>query len=145
MSPTPGGATAAFFDSNVLLYLLSRDQARAARAQELLAQGGHLSVQVLNECAHVARRKAGLGWDEIGDWLAIVRRFCRVHALTERTHDEARALAARYGLGLYDAAIVAAATQAGCTRLWTEDLQHGQLFPGGLRVLNPFLAQVPLR
>lgn len=135
---TPPVGTDAFFDSNVLLYLLSPDAAKAERAQQLLAAGGHVSVQVLNECAHVARRKARMEWAEIAEWLAIVRRFCRVHPLTAEGHDEALALAARHGLGVYDAGIVASAARAGCVTLWSEDLQHGQRFPGGVRVLNPF-------
>ncbi len=47
----------AFFDSNVLIYLLSDDQAKASRAEELLGRGGTISVQVLNEITNVARRK----------------------------------------------------------------------------------------
>jgi predicted nucleic acid-binding protein len=46
-----------FFDTNVLLYLLSNDAAKADRAEALLASGGVVSVQVLNEFASVAKRK----------------------------------------------------------------------------------------
>ena len=48
---------APFVDTNVLLYLLSDDQAKADRAEALLAQRVVISVQVLNEFANVARRK----------------------------------------------------------------------------------------
>ena len=47
-----------FFDTNVLLYLLSADAAKADRAEELLAIGGTISVQVLNEFADVASQQA---------------------------------------------------------------------------------------
>ena len=43
-----------FFDSNVLLYLASNDVAKANRAEALLADGGTISVQVLNEMSNVA-------------------------------------------------------------------------------------------
>ena len=46
-----------FLDTNVVLYLLSADAAKADRAEELLAGGGIISVQVLNEFAAVASRK----------------------------------------------------------------------------------------
>ena len=46
-----------FFDTNVLLYLLSGDQAKANAAETLVASGGIVSVQVLNEFASVATRK----------------------------------------------------------------------------------------
>ena len=47
--------TKAFFDTNVLLYLLSEDAAMADRAEEIIAIGGVISVQILNEFASVAR------------------------------------------------------------------------------------------
>ena len=54
-----------FFDTNVLLYLLSGDPEKADRAEALLAQGGVISVQILNEFAAVASRKLGLSYPEI--------------------------------------------------------------------------------
>jgi len=44
-------AAESFFDTNVLLYLLSKDAAKADLAEALLATGGVVSVQVLNEFA----------------------------------------------------------------------------------------------
>jgi predicted nucleic acid-binding protein len=52
--------TDAFFDTNVLLYLLSGDASKADRAEALVAAGGIISVQVLNEFASVASRKLGM-------------------------------------------------------------------------------------
>ena len=49
-----------FLDSNIVLYLASEDLPKADRAQELVAEGGTISVQVLNEIANVSRRKMGL-------------------------------------------------------------------------------------
>ena len=49
-----------------------------------------------------------------------------------------RALAERYGLSVYDAMIVATALIAGCTTLWSEDMQNGLLVEGQLRIMNPF-------
>lgn len=49
--------TETFFDTNVLLYLLSGDAAKADRAETLVAAGGVINVQVLNESASVASRK----------------------------------------------------------------------------------------
>jgi predicted nucleic acid-binding protein len=128
----------AFFDTNVVLYLISADPGRADIAEATVSGGGHLSVQVLNEFASVARRKAGLDWSEIGEVLGAVRQMCRVHSLTVATHDTARELAQRHGLALYDASIVASALLAGCNVLYSEDLQDGQRFGGALQVRNPF-------
>ena len=131
-------AAEAFYDTNVVFYLLSGDTAKADRAEELLASGGRISVQVLNEFAAVASRKLGMGWADIGEILAQVRSVCRVDALTIETHERGLAIASRYRLNLYDAMIVSSAVLAGCTLLYSEDLQDGQVFDGQLTVRNPF-------
>lgn len=130
----------AFLDTNVLLYLIASDEHKADTTERILARGGHISVQVLNEFMHVARRKAGLAWTEVDEVLTQVRRMCRVHPLRVETHDRGRVLAERYRLSIYDALIVASAESAKCRVLLTEDLQHGQRFESGLRVRNPFVS-----
>lgn len=127
-----------FFDTNVLLYALAEEDRRTPRADALLEQGGTISVQVLNEFAAVARRKLRLDWQEITGLIAIARRLCGpVIPLTLDTHEAARLLAERYRLSFYDALIVATAQEAGCTTLWTEDLQDGQIIDR-LTIRNPF-------
>ena len=127
-----------FFDTNVLLYLLSADAAKADRAESLLADGGTISAQVLNEFASVALRKLEMTVAELREILEPVRSVCQVEPVTEDTHDRALALVERYGFSFYDALLIAAALRAGCTRLYSEDLQHGQLIDRQVRILNPF-------
>jgi predicted nucleic acid-binding protein len=127
-----------FFDTNILLYLTSAESAKADRAEALLAAGGHISVQVLNEFAAVATRKFAMPWTEVGEILGTVREVCNVEALTLETHDRAREIAARYRYGFYDALIIASALIAGCTLLYSEDLQSGQRIDGKLVIKNPF-------
>ena len=133
-----GRMSAEFADTNVVLYLLDDGQ-KADRAEELLATGPRISVQVLNETLVNCRRKAGLGWAETGEFLAAIRSLCPVEPLTLETHDVGRALAERYGVSVYDAMIVAAALIAGCTTLWSEDMQDGLVVEGQLRIANPFV------
>jgi predicted nucleic acid-binding protein len=127
-----------FFDTNVILYLLSADATKADRAEELLAIGGMVSVQVLNEFASVAQRKLGMTWLEIREILAQVRVVCPVEPVSVDTHDRALQVAERYGVSWYDALIVAAALLAGCATLYSEDMQHGQVFERQLTICNPF-------
>jgi len=127
-----------FFDTNVVLYLLSADVAKANRAEELIALGGTLSVQVLNEFVAVASRKLRMPWSEIRDVLSQIRRVCAIEPITLETHDRALHIAERYGLSIYDALIVAAALLAGCKTLHSEDMQDGQVIEGTLRIRNPF-------
>ncbi len=130
----------AFIDSNVALYLLSADTAKADRAEAVIAAGGVISVQVLNEITSVTRRKLGMSWDETNEVLAGLRAACPVEPLTTQTHDTGRRLAERYGLSVYDAMIASSALLAGCDRLYSEDMQHGMLMDGTLQICNPFLA-----
>lgn len=127
-----------FLDSNVVLYLLSADSAKADRAEALLKTSPLISVQVLNEITYVCRRKLNMDWDEIALFLDLVRGFCKVVPLTEDVHDKARRLAERHGWSFYDACIVAAAS--GCETLYSEDMNHGQKLDNGLVICNPFRA-----
>jgi predicted nucleic acid-binding protein len=127
-----------FFDTNVLLYLLSEDLAKADRAEELVANGGVISVQVLNEFAAVASSKLGMPWSEINEVLLPIRAVCEIEAMTLETHNRGLEIADRYGFSLFDAMIVASALCAGCQTLFSEDLQDGQVLEGQLTIRNPF-------
>ena len=130
-----------FFDTNVVLYLLSADTAKADRAEELLAVGGTISVQVLNEFVAVASRKLHMSWVEIREVLAQIRAVCAVEPITIETHERALRVAERYGLSIYDALIVSAALLAGCKTIHSEDMQHGQVIERHLTVRNPFASK----
>jgi predicted nucleic acid-binding protein len=129
---------ASFFDTNVLLYLFSNDPVKADRAEALLRDGGMISVQVLNELTHVARRKMRMTWSETRSLLAMLRGLLTVQPLTLEIHETGLALAERYGLSTYDAMIAAAALEAGCETLWSEDMQHGMALSERLQIANPF-------
>jgi len=130
--------TKVFLDSNVALYLLSSDSAKANRAESLMAEGGVISVQVLNEVANVMRRKLSMSWGETGDVLDAIRAVCTTEPLTEQTHDTGRRVSERYGLSVYDSMIVAAALLAECSVLYSEDMLNGLVIDQKLRVVNPF-------
>ena len=127
-----------FLDSNVILYLASRQQAKADRAEALIATGGTISVQVLNEIANVSRRKMRMSWVETRDFLSMVRGLLKVEPVTIEMHKAGIDLAERYGLSVYDAMIASAALLTECDTLFSEDLQDGLPVSGRLRVVNPF-------
>lgn len=128
-----------FFDTHVLLYLLSEDTRKADRAEAIIALGGIISVQALSEFASVASRKLGISYAEIRDMLGTVRAVCQTQALTVDTHERGLDIAERFGFSLYDSMIVSSALQCGCSVLYSETMQHGQEIDGQLVVLNPFL------
>lgn len=128
-----------FLDTNVLLYLLSADSAKADRAEEVVGAGGVVSVQVLNEFASVATRKQRMKVDEVNEVLGAVRSVCRVVPLDEATHDLGMRIAEHHKLSIYDSMIAAAARLAGCRSVLSEDMQDGLVIEG-LRIRNPFRA-----
>lgn len=127
-----------FFDTNVLLYLLSGDNTKADKAEELLSQGGYISVQVLNEIASVTTRKLKMNHAEVREFLSPIRAILQVNPLATETHDLGLQLAERYQVSIYDAMIAASALLAGCKTLLSEDMQDGQVIERTLRVRNPF-------
>ena len=128
----------ASLDSNVVIYLADRDPEKAARSRALIAEGGWISAQVLNEVAAVARRKMHLAWPDVHELLELVRSFFIVEPLTLETHLQTMFVAERYKLDVYDSAVVASALLAGCDTLWSEDLHDGLVIEGTLTIRNPF-------
>jgi len=135
---SPSGRQTTFIDTNVLIYLLSSDEDKADQAKAIVAAGGYISVQVLNEFVSVARKKIKLSWAEIHTVVVEIRALLSVIDLTVPIHVAGCRMAERYKISVYDGFIVAAALDAGCTILETEDLQHGQIFERTLIVNNPF-------
>ena len=127
-----------FIDTNVLVYVASGDPVKAERAEKVIADGGTISVQVLNELANVARRKMRLSWPETHALLSMIRALLPVQPITVEIHETGLALAERYGLSIYDAMIAASALHAECDTLWSEDMHDGVVIQDRLRIANPF-------
>jgi predicted nucleic acid-binding protein len=128
-----------FFDTNILIYALAKNDSRASQAEELLAAGGLISVQSLNEFVAVARRKLGMSWKATREFLDLICVLCPDPVpISFDTHKMALSIADKYGYGMYDALIVAAALESGCGTLHSEDLQDGQVINQQLTIRNPF-------
>ena len=134
-----------FVDTNVLLYAfddqvpVKREQARRWLEACWQRRCGRVSTQVLNEFYANARRKFATAISA-GDARAEVRRYQVWHPwqIDHATVETAWAVESRYGLSYWDALIVAAAKECGCSLLLTEDLQH-DLRIDSLHVVNPFI------
>jgi predicted nucleic acid-binding protein len=128
-----------FLDTNVLIYAVAKNDPRATQAEALLASGGILSVQSLNEFASVARRKLGMSWKEVRELSEAICILCSDPVpISLDTHKAAVAIAEKYGYGIYDALVISAALEAGCKTLYSEDLQDGQVINRQLTIRNPF-------
>ncbi len=134
-----------FIDTNVFIYHLdASDPRKQAIAERIIRQaltGGNacISYQVIQECLNTALRKAQVALDVaqgrayLETVLAPLLRVSASVALYRRALE----VQARWGFGFYDSLIVAAALAAGCTRLLSEDLRHGQRIET-LTIHDPF-------
>lgn len=127
-----------FFDTNVLLYLLSGDGAKADRMEAELSAGGVLSVQVLNEFASVASCRLDTSIAEIREAPAAIRAVCTIVPIEKGTHDLGQQIVESHRLSIHDAMIAASALLAGCKTLVSEDMRDRQIIGGRLMVRNPF-------
>ncbi len=134
-----------FIDTNVFIYYLENtDQRKAAIARQLIDDGlsrQHtcISFQVVQECLNSVIRKAEIRLNHTGctRFLDTVLAPLWQVMPSVQLYGAALSLQSRYGYSFYDSLIIAAAREAGCRRLLTEDMQHGQRI-GDLVIENPF-------
>lgn len=140
-------SAADFLDSNVLVYALDAAGGSKSTTARRLLETAHrestaiISFQVVQETLNVVGRKFSRIAQPV-DSEAILREVLgpiwKVMPSVE-IYSRALDIQARHAFSFYDSLIIAAALEAGCTRLFSEDLQHGQQIDG-LTVENPFLA-----
>lgn len=128
-----------FVDTNLVLYTLGQDAHKQAIARQLLAQQPVVSAQVINEAINVCLRRFNFSREQAYAFADAVMRRSEVQAVSETTIRKSAEIALRYQLSNWDALIVAAALLAGCSILYSEDMQHGQIFEERLTLLNPFI------
>ena len=140
----PADKGRAFFDSNVIVYAISTsDPVKSKRARALLGSAvenrrGVVSAQVLGETFVTLTRKIPKPLSREAAFADIKALSClRIVPLTGDLVFRAVELQGGHQLSYWDALIVAAAEDAGCTVLWSEDLSDGRVY-GSVTVRNPF-------
>ena len=131
-----------FLDSNVLVYSYSNSEIlKREIARQLIADNNSLiSTQVLQELCNIVTRKFKFSYEQAA---IAIKESCQnnsLHINTEDTVLQACQVAGRYGFSFFDSLIVAAALESGCTVLYSEDMQDGQIIEEKLTVKNPFKA-----
>ncbi len=125
-------------DTNIAIYALSFDE-KADRAIVRLRESTFLSVQVLNEYAHVGRRKRRDSWATIAaDLVDLYEAVPRILPIDDEANRAALRIGERYRLSFYDSLMLAVALIGGARTFYTEDMQHDLLIDGTLRIVDPF-------
>lgn len=128
-----------FIDSNVLLYLTDDTSPKNPKAKELIALKPIISVQIVFECLNVCLRKLRLAKETSIGFAKYLLRNCEVVGESKETGILALELFSRYSLQGYDAKIVANALDAGCSILYSENMQNGLVINNHLTIINPLL------
>jgi predicted nucleic acid-binding protein len=125
-------------DTNIAVYALSFDE-KADYAIAHLKGSAFLSVQVLNEYANVGRRKRQDPWETIAADLVDLRDAVpRVLPIDDDANRDALRIGERYGISFYDSLMLAVALTGGARTFYSEDMQHGLVIDGTLRIVDPF-------
>jgi predicted nucleic acid-binding protein len=134
-----------FIDTNVFIYQLdTRDARKHAIAERIVsealaAENACVSFQVIQECLNTMLRKAEITLDAAATRAYLDTVLAPLHRVASslELYRKALDLQQRWKFSFYDSLIIAAALEAGCKRLLSEDLQHGQRIES-LRIENPF-------
>lgn len=131
-----------FLDSNVLIYLYSEDEPEKAALAQQCAQvpDAWISTQVLNEVSNVLHRKQKQAYPDILRVIHELQGNFQVTTVTTQTIEQALLLGERYRYSYFDSLMLASALEQGCTVLYSEDMQAGQVVEGLLRIVDPFVA-----
>lgn len=128
-----------FLDTNIIIYGYSQDEPdKQQRARECAqASESWISTQVLNETVNTLRRKFSLGYRQISAVLDELSQHSQLTVVSLDTIRKALDIAQRYQFSYFDSLIIASALEVGCDRLYSEDLQDGQIIDNTLTLTNP--------
>lgn len=135
-----------FVDTNIWLYALVRSSGMDPRHAAAASFIGNIarpviSTQVIREVCNNLIKKAGVPEASIRMLIADWYQDCEVNEAGEHQFLHSSRLRESLALSHWDSLIVAAALDAGCEMLYSEDMQHGQVVEKRLTILNPFITQ----
>jgi predicted nucleic acid-binding protein len=130
-----------FLDTNIIIYGYSQDEPDKQKLALDCARSGvaWISTQVINETVNTLKRKFSLDYTQIGTVVNELNQNFHVAIVSIQTIQSALAIAERYQYSYFDSLILASALEAGCDRLYSEDLHDGQQIDNQLTIVNPFI------
>lgn len=132
-----------FVDTNLWLYALvaQDDDPRHEIAAEFVLglERPWINSQVIREASSNLLKKARIEETRLREIIQDWYRDCEIHPSNARQHSLASELRVSHTFSYWDSLIVAAALDAGCTTLFSEDMQHGRHIHRSLTILNPFM------
>jgi predicted nucleic acid-binding protein len=131
-----------FIDTNILVYaFLGNDIVRHDLAVKLMSEiiGAEIfvSIQVMSEI-YAALSKNGVGHEEIAEYLSELEERMNIQPIYFDTVKKCLSLKKNYLYSYWDSLILASSLESGCTVVYSEDMQHGQVIEQTLTITNPF-------
>jgi len=127
-------------DSNILIYNHSLDcEDQRAIARDFFNENPVISSQVISEYLNVMNRNFKIQKQELIQICSLWLEKCSVQPVILSTIRLAQNLVSKYDFQIFDGIIVAAALEADCDILYSEDMQDGQIIENTLKIKNPFL------
>jgi len=127
-----------FIDTNIIIYSLGENSTKAQIAAPLFLDRPCISTQVISETVNVTTKRLGLATKDVRQLIKTLHGLCHIELITMSTIEEALNIQERYKFSWYDSLIISSALDAGCSTLYSEDMQHGQFIEGRLEIVNPF-------
>lgn len=133
----------AFVDTNIWVYakLVQPDQQKHQKAVFFLKDNTDqlfISTQVINEFYSVLN-KNHISDPIIQESILQILPEINLQMISIDTLKKSWEIKLKYQYSIYDSLIIASALEAGCSKLYSEDLQHNQLIGKKLRIINPFV------
>jgi len=126
-------------DSNILIYNHSLDnESKRLIARDFFKENPVISSQVISEYINVMKRNFKMQKQELLNLCSLWLEKCSIQPVVLSTIKLAQNLINRYDFQIFDGIIIAAALEANCNILYSEDMQNGQIIENTLRIVNPF-------
>ena len=126
-----------FPDSNIPVYLLEQDQKRRELVTSYIGKDYIISTQVVSENVNVCMKKLKMAKETAFNHGSFLMEAFALSYITDETIKQAFSISLKYGLSYWDSLIVSSAIENNCAKVYSEDMQHGQLIEK-VRVINPF-------
>jgi len=127
-------------DSNILIYNHSLDyENKRLIARDFFKENPVVSSQVISEYLNVMKRNFKMQKLELMQLCSLWLEKCSVQPVILSTIKLAQDLVGKYDFQIFDGIIVAAALEADCDILYSEDMQDGQIIENTLKIVNPFV------
>lgn len=129
-----------FLDSNVLVYLFSKDDARKedAAVSAISRNICFTGVNNINETITVLSKKFSLSHEDLLYVVKTIGKLTTIVSLKPEIILPTLQIKNRYGYSYYDSLVIALAIETGCVKIFTEDMQHGQIINGKLEIVDIF-------